>query len=98
MKEYATRLYNSSAWQKCRAAYMEKVGYLCEDCLARGVYTKAEIVHHIIPIDETNADDPSITLNFDNLRAVCRYCHAAEHGAKKRRYITDEMGRIIPID
>ena len=94
MKEYAARFYSSAAWQKCRAAYMEKVGHLCENCLSRGVYTKAEIVHHIIPIDETNIDDPSITLNFDNLRAVCRNCHAVEHGAKQRRFTVDELGRI----
>lgn len=94
MKDFATRFYSSKAWKQCRAAYMEKVGGLCEDCLKRGIFTPAEIVHHIVEITPENITDPEITLSFSNLRAVCRECHATEHGARVRRYKLDELGRV----
>ena len=94
MKDYATTFYSSKAWKQCRAAYMEKVGGLCEDCLAKGIYTPAELVHHIKEITPENINDPAVTLNWSNLRAVCRECHAAAHGARVRRYKIDELGRV----
>ena len=93
-KDYAKNFYNSQAWQDCRNAYMERVGGLCEDCLARGIYRPAEIVHHIIEISPVNIERPEVTLNPKNLRALCRECHAASHGARVRRYKVDEMGRV----
>lgn len=94
MKEWAASFYKSKAWQACRAAYLEQSGGICEDCLANGIYTPAEIVHHIVEITPENITDPAITLNPSNLRAVCRECHAKEHGARVRRYKLDELGRI----
>lgn len=95
MKPYAVAFYKSAAWKACRAAYMSKVGGLCEDCLAVGRYTPAEIVHHVDPITPDNINDPAITLSFANLRAVCRECHSIEHGAHVKRYKVDELGRVI---
>ena len=87
--------YSSTAWKRCRAAYKQKVGGLCEDCLEKGLYTPAALVHHMIPVDESNMNDPSITLNFDNLRAVCRFCHAKRHGARQgQRYFCDRDGHV----
>ena len=94
MKDFAAAFYKSKAWQQCRAAYLEQSGGLCEDCLAKGIYKPAEIVHHIVEIDPVTITNPEITLNFQNLRAVCRECHAAEHGARVRRYKLDELGRV----
>lgn len=94
-KPYANTFYNSIAWKRCREAYRESVGNLCEDCLARGIYTPAEIVHHIIPLTQDNINDPAVSLNFANLRAVCRECHAKEHGARPRRYKVDALGKVI---
>lgn len=94
MKPYAEGFYKSKAWQSCREAYLKKVGYLCEDCLKQGIYKPAEIVHHRVFISESNINDPAITLNFSNLKAVCRECHAKEHGARCRRYKIDERGSV----
>lgn len=97
MKEYAEKFYSSKEWQECRKAYAASKQYLCEDCLKKGLITPGEIVHHIIHLTPANIDDPSITLNFNNLRLVCRECHAAEHGAKANlRYIIDSNGKVIP--
>lgn len=92
--DYAAPFYNSTAWKRCRAAYRTKVGGLCEDCLRQGRYTPAEIIHHIEPLTPENINDPAVTLNFSNLRAVCRECHAKAHGARVHRYKVDAIGRV----
>ena len=97
MKDWAKAFYKSAAWKGCRAAYMQQVGGLCENCLAQGRYTPAEIVHHIVELTPDNVSDPQIALSFDNLRAVCRECHAVEHGARQKRYKLDELGRVTAI-
>ena len=91
MKDYATEFYKSAAWKSCRDAYMASRSHLCEECMREGRYTLAEIVHHIIPITEENINDPNVTLSWSNLRAVCRECHAAAHGARVRRYKVDTL-------
>ena len=102
MKEYAKQFYKSKAWQRCRESYLKKVGYLCERCLKKGLYVPAEIVHHKVYLDESNILDESFTLNFANLEALCRDCHAEEHddqirkakGLSDKRYTVDELGRV----
>ena len=94
MKDWAADFYSSKAWKECRDAYRQSVGGVCETCLERGLYTPAEIVHHIKPLTPETINDPAISLNPANLRAVCRECHAAAHGARQRRYKLDELGRV----
>ena len=93
MKEFAKGFYKSKAWQVTRDAYAASVGGLCEDCLTRGLYKAGEIVHHKKELTPENIGDPSVTLAWDNLKLVCRDCHAKEHGSTKR-YKVDEMGRV----
>lgn len=95
MKPYAVAFYKSKAWKTCRAAYMSKVGGLCEDCLAAGRFTPAEIVHHVQELTPENINDPAIALNWSNLKAVCRECHAIEHGARVKRYEIDRNGSVM---
>ena len=73
---------------------MKSVGGLCEECLSNGIIQPGEIVHHIIPLTPENINDVMISLSFDNLKLVCRDCHAKEHGNKKR-YKVDETGKIF---
>ena len=93
MQEYAKTFYKSKAWQSCRASYLKQARGLCEVCLKRGLYTPADTVHHIKHITPQNIGDPSITLSFSNLMAVCRDCHAEQHRTK-RRYKVDKFGRV----
>ena len=74
---------------------MKRVGGLCEDCMQRGIVVPAVEVHHIEFITPDNINDPNITLNPDNLVALCRECHRARHG-KPKRYTIDEFGRVTP--
>ena len=94
MKEFAEVFYNSKAWKQCRSGYRKSVGGLCEDCLKKGLITPGEIVHHKIAITPENITDPSVTLNWQNLKLVCRNCHAIEHGARICRYTVDPIGRV----
>ena len=94
MKDFAAAFYKSKAWKACRDSYMDSRSGLCEECLARGVYSPAEIVHHIIELTPENIKDPEVALSWSNLRAVCRECHAAAHGARIRRYNVDQSGRV----
>ena len=98
-KSFSKPLYNSAAWQSCKQAYIQKRiqidGGLCENCKARAGY----IVHHKVLIDESNVNDPNITLNHDNLQFVCKRCHDrfpnhfVRTTNREVRYKFDEFGR-----
>lgn len=74
---------------------MKKAKGLCEDCYKEGKVTPAEEVHHIKFLTPENINDPNITLNYDNLVALCRECHRKRHG-KQKRYKIDQWGRVTP--
>ena len=58
MQDFAARFYKSKAWQHTRAAYLQKVGGLCERCLKKGLYHPAVIVHHKVYIDSETINNP----------------------------------------
>ena len=95
MKEYARTFYSSTAWKETRKAYAKSKGGLCELCLKKGIYKAGEIVHHKCHITPDNINDPTVTLNWDNLQLVCRDCHAMAHDKRQRRYRIDELGRVL---
>ena len=93
-REKKQAFYHSRAWQGVRDLAIRRDRYLCVDCLKQGRYTTAEEVHHIIPLDDNNIDDPSITLNLDNLVSLCRECHRVRHGVPVHRYKVDAFGHV----
>lgn len=92
-QDFAKQFYRSKRWQNCREAYAKSVGYLCEKCLASGIYTPGEIVHHKIKLTPDNIENPDIALSFNNLELLCRKCHGNEH--TDRRYYFDENGNVV---
>ena len=94
MQDWAESFYKSKAWQAVRDTAIRRDNFLCVDCLAAGKITPAEEVHHIVPLTPQNITDPAVTLSLDNLVSLCRECHRARHGARVRRYIVDEFGRV----
>lgn len=94
MKDFARTFYSSKAWQHTRDAYRKSKRNLCEICLAKGLITPAEIVHHKIELTPENVNDPDITLDWNNLQCVCRECHANIHARSGRRWKVDELGRV----
>lgn len=61
-----------SEWQEARAQVMKRAGGKCERRCGR----KAQVVHHT----ETPEDGKSWNNADLNLEALCRSCHAKEHG------------------
>lgn len=96
-KDYAKSFYSSKCWQNCRNDYAAMRGHLCEDCLKRGIYKPGVIVHHVEELTQFNIENPEVTLNWNNLRLVCRECHIKEHDkrTKDRRFIIGPDGEVI---
>lgn len=95
MKKYAETFYKSRQWQQVRDLVVQRAGGLCERCAKEGKLTPAAVVHHVIPITPENISDPKITMNLDNLMALCVDCHAAMHHEKARaRFKIDSAGRV----
>ena len=51
---------------------------LCQECLRKGIYSKADEVHHIIELK----DDVTKAYELDNLESICHSCHMKEHKGK----------------
>ena len=96
VKKYARNFYKSTAWEQTREAYLKSVGGLCERCLKKGLIVPAYIVHHKVYISPDNINDPDVTLNWNNLEALCQACHNGEHFGEEytKRYKVDELGRV----
>ena len=103
-KDFARQFYDSPAWKHCREEYRKQANYLCERCLAKGMYVPGVIVHHKRRVSPETINDPSVLLNFDNLELLCMRCHNEEHAdeirGKRRvrewqRYTFGENGEII---
>jgi len=90
-QDYAKQFYGSSQWKKARSLYLSSQFFICEDC-----GEIASIVHHIKPITPNNINDPNITLNQNNFKAVCEDCHTLIHsgGVKQNGVTFDENGNI----
>ena len=93
VRAFARAFYESPAWRRTRAYIFKRDAGLCVRCGAPGV-----IVHHIQPLTPANIDDPSISLNEDNLETLCRACHAIAHGATPPLadgLAFDEYGNVV---
>lgn len=99
------RFYRSMAWRRVQRMCMERIietpygicaPLMCERCHERGVVRPADLVHHKTHVSPSNVDDPSVTLNPDNLMRVCRECHDALHGrGEPPRATFDAHGNVV---
>lgn len=90
------QFYNTPEWKKIRLIALERDNYLCQKCLEIGDITPANVVHHIIPIDENNLD--LLGLDLNNLISWCRNCHERHHGRlseQEEDYYFDVDGQLI---
>ena len=93
-REEQIAFYSTVAWKNLREYVLKERGGLCEMCLKKGIIKAATLVHHIKPVTHQNVHDVEITLNPDNLMALCTDCHASVHST--RRYKVDENGKVTP--
>ena len=92
--------YTSWIWRKCRKAFVESKGNLCERCLKRGVIEPGSKdrpleVHHKVPLTPENIKNPDIALGWDNLELLCKTCHDQERERKTKRWKIGLDGRVI---
>lgn len=96
VRDFAKGFYQSKAWLDTRQAYAASVGWLCEDCLSRGLYMPGKVVHHKTPLTPENIKDPTIALSWNNLRLVCQDHHAEAHRQNAgRRYDILPDGTVV---
>ena len=92
--------YTSWTWRKCRKAFAEARGNLCERCLKKGIIEAGSRerpleVHHRTALTPENINNPSVTLNWDNLELLCKTCHDEERERRPKRWKIDENGHVI---
>lgn len=98
-KPWQKRFYNSKPWKECRKVVCERQHYFCADCIEHGDIESIGEVHHLIELNESNVNDPSVSLDPDKCVGLCIKCHNRRHGKgyKKRDQSTrvwfDEQGR-----
>ena len=106
-REFAESFYHSKEWEAVRHFVMMRDRYTCRRC-----GRPAQEVHHKVHLSPDNIWDPRITLNPENLVALCRDCHFAQHiedkeEGKKRKnskkkadcaegFHFDEAGQLVP--
>lgn len=97
MRSINNEFYRSKVWRDTRERFLE-LNPWCEECLKQKRYTPATLVHHREHLNETNVNDPKISLGYDNLEAVCIECHNKIHyGRTDKRYTVDQFGRVFPL-
>jgi 5-methylcytosine-specific restriction endonuclease McrA len=86
--------YHSAAWRRLARTFLLSRNCICERCGAPAV-----IVHHKAHLNPSNVDNPAISMNPDNLEALCLDCHNKEHfgqgGAILRGLSFDADGELI---
>ena len=92
------QFYKTKAWQRARQAYIDYRialdGGLCEVCHEELGW----IVHHTIWLDDTNCNDPDISLNPKRFKYECQTCHNKERDPRKAtpgRCIYGPDGEVI---
>ena len=89
--EAVERFYTTWAWRRCRKAFAESKGNLCEKCLKRGIIEAGSKdrpleVDHKTPLSHENYKDPKVSLNWDNLELLCKACHEKERERMPKRW------------
>lgn len=70
---WARRFYGSKQWRRCREYILRRDHYLCQCHKLLGgdpCGEPATDVHHIIELTSSNINDPSVSLDEDNLISI----------------------------
>jgi 5-methylcytosine-specific restriction endonuclease McrA len=80
--------YGSKYWVRLRKEVLIEYKYECQHCKAKGLYTKANHVHHVQYVRKHPRDALSKTYIYEgkeykNLIPLCKACHDEIHDYKK---------------
>lgn len=93
--------YYSDDWKELRLEVLEELFFECQECLKKGIYTKADCVHHINEVRVR----PDLALSKyyvdskgqrqRNLVPLCNQCHNIVHDKlgewqRKDRFMNEE--------
>jgi 5-methylcytosine-specific restriction endonuclease McrA len=83
------KFYNSPQWRKLRKEVIAENKNECQDCKAKGYYTKANTVHHQQYVRKHPRLALSRTYTFQgkeyiNLVPLCHDCHEVRHGYRQK--------------
>ena len=70
--------YHSGDWAAISRRYRSAHPF-CELCLQHDRYILAELVHHIVPLDEGGTND------WSNLQSLCSACHNVVHHQMRKQ-------------
>ena len=73
--------YSSTRWKHKQKQILRRDRYQCQECKKYGRLKSAELVHHIVEIEE----NPQLALADSNLISICRSCHNKIHKDKGTR-------------
>ena len=98
--EAVEELYVSWKYRKCKKGFIKFKGGLCEECLKEGIInpgTKKQPleVHHKIPLTDENINDPSITMNWENMELLCKKHHDKKKEKNIKRWSVLQDGRVV---
>jgi len=86
--------YHSQEWKDARALKIKIAHGLCEKCGRKGTE-----VHHVVPLDENNVEDPAIRVGMGNLMLLCKACHdsiRSQPSGGRCRF--DSGGNVVAIE
>lgn len=89
--------YNSKHWRRVRKDVLVEYKGECQDCKAKGFYTKADTVHHNQFVRKHQRYALSKVYVFQgkeyvNLIPLCHNCHEVRHGYRQeeKKLLTEE--------
>lgn len=82
--------YNSRYWRRVRKEVLKEYKYECQDCKAKGFYSKADAVHHVQYVRKHPRYALSKVYVFQgkvyiNLIPLCHDCHELRHPERLRK-------------
>lgn len=82
--------YTSGYWMQLRAEILDEDKYECQHCKKRGLYKKADTVHHVkhlrlFPMFALSKVYIFQGKEYKQLVSLCRQCHELEHPERRRK-------------
>lgn len=74
--------YNSSEWRNMRSIIYQREKGKCQRC-GRFIFGRNAHIHHVVPIKK----DPTLKLEENNLKLLCRNCHSIEENEENKEKV-----------
>lgn len=96
MRELRRKAYNNTTWRKLRDLFL-KEHPICQDCVAKGKITPAVDIHHLRSPFKGGEVNYGLLLDYNNLAALCKECHAERHNKEKGFIPPEEILRQLDM-